>query len=64
MVNHHHLTPFGKIFFPSIKLAKFNETNNELNSLPLEINGWEMNIPSGMAYFQGRTVSFRECSFC
>ena len=28
--------------------------------MPLKMDGWNMKIPFGMAYFQGRTASFRE----
>ena len=38
------------------------DTFPETNSSPLKINGWKMNFPFGMAYFQVRAVSFRECS--
>ena len=39
---------------------KFYYTPWKLTVLPLKINGWKMKCPSGMAYFQGRAVSFRE----
>ena len=35
---------------------------HESNSSHLKMDGWKMKIPFGMAYFQGRTVSFRECN--
>ena len=30
-------------------------------NLALKMNGWKMSFPFGMAYFRGRTGSFREC---
>ena len=38
----------------------------ETNSSPLKVDGWKMKFPFGKAYFQRRTVSFREgsLSFC
>ena len=34
----------------------------ETNSSHLKMDGWHaFSSPFGMAYFQGRTVSFREC---
>ena len=50
-MTHLHLVLFGKKNLP--------ETNSEF----APGNGWlEYNFPFGMAYFQGRTVSFRECN--
>ena len=32
------------------------------NNSPLKMDGWKMTSPLGMAYLQGRAVSFRECT--
>ena len=36
----------------------------ETNSSPLKMDGWNTTFPIGEAYFQGRTVSFREGNIC
>ncbi len=55
---------FASFFSPQLQQGKLCEplyTLPETNIAPE--NGWlEYYFPIGMAYFQGRTVSFRECN--
>jgi len=37
-----------------------NDTLSQTNIIAPEINGWKMKFLFEMAYFQGRTASFRE----
>ena len=38
-------------------------TQPETNSLPPKMDGWNTTVAFGIAYFQGRTVSFPGCIY-
>ena len=39
----------------------FSNYTPQINSSPLKNDGWKTSLSFGKAYFQGRTVKFREC---
>ena len=62
----HDLRPargvFGWKALASTAPRRLSGTLPETNSSHLKIDGWNKSFPCGIPYFQGRTVSFRECT--